>query len=231
MSHQHIVSSFGEELDQLRAEVVQLGGLAEALVADAVASVARRDAALAAQVVQRDRKLDELQADIERKALRLIALRQPMAADLRQTVAALKISLSLERVGDMAKGIAKRVDVLAEAEGMTKLARSFERMGKLVQTRLKEVLDAYARSETPGLMNVWAHDDEIDDHYESMFRELLTYMMGDARMIGAGANLLFMAKNLERIGDHATNIAEMAHYEITGVEIEGDRPKGEPVKG
>ena len=231
MSHQHIVSSFGEELDQLRAEVVQLGGLAEALVADAVTAVARRDATLAAEVVQRDRKLDELQADIERKALRLIALRQPMAADLRQTVAALKISLSLERVGDMAKGIAKRIEVLADAEGMSKLTRSFERMGKLVQTRLKEVLDAYARSETEGLLNVWAHDDEIDDHYERMFRELLTFKMGDARMIGAGANLLFMAKNLERIGDHATNIAEMAHYEITGAEIAGERPKGEPIKG
>lgn len=230
MAHQHIVSAFGEELDQLRAEVVQMGGLAEALVADAVLAVVRRDAGLAAQVVERDKKLDELQADIERKALRMIALRQPMAADLRQVVAALKISLSLERVGDMAKGIGKRIHTVAEAEGATRLTKSFERMGKLVQTRLKEVLDSYARRETAGLMNVWAHDDEIDEHYESMFRELLTYMMGDARMIGAGANLLFMAKNLERIGDHATNIAEMAHYEITGDEIEGDRPKGEPAK-
>ena len=228
MAHQHIVSSFGEELDQLRAEVVQMGGVAEAQVAAAVTAVAKRDAAMAKQVVEGDRKLDELQADIERKALRLIALRQPMAADLRRTVAALKISLSLERVGDMAKGICKRFNQLDAGDSMTSLTRSFERMGKLVGARLKEVLDAYSRGETEGLLNVWRHDDEVDQHYESLFRELLTYMMGDPRTIGAGAHLLFMAKNLERIGDHATNIAEMAHYEIAGTEIEGERPKGEP---
>lgn len=229
MAHQHIVSSFGEELDQLRAEVVQMGGVAEAQVAAAVTAVARRDVALAKQVVEDDKKLDALQADIEKKALRLIALRQPMAADLRRTVAALKISLSLERVGDMAKGICKRAQQLDEADPMTSLTRSFERMGKLVGSRLKEVLDAYARSETAGLLNVWAHDDEVDQHYDSLFRELLTYMMSDPRTIGASAHLLFMAKNLERVGDHATNIAEMAHYEITGLEIEGQRPKGDAV--
>jgi len=228
MAHQHIVSSFGEELDQLAAEVVQLGGLAESQVADAITAAVKRDVALCRQVVERDARLDDLQADIEKKALRLIALRQPMAADLRRVVAALKISLSLERVGDMAKGIAKRAGPMAEAEPMTTLARSFERMGRLVQARLKEVLDAYSRNEVDGLLNVWRHDDEIDDHYDSLFRELLTYMMGDPRTIGTGAHLLFMAKNLERIGDHATNIAEIAHYDITGETIEGERPKGEP---
>lgn len=229
MAHQHIVSSFGEELDQLRAEVVQMGGVAEAQLNDAVSAVARHDTALAAQVVEGDKRLDEMQADIERKALRLIALRQPMAADLRRTVAALKISLSLERVGDMAKGLGKRTNQFDGTEGLAPLTRSFERMGKLVSGRLKKVLDAYARQETEGLLDVWSHDDEVDQHYDSLFRELLTYMMGDPRTIGAGAHLLFMAKNLERVGDHATNIAEMAHFEITGVEIEGARPRGEGV--
>jgi len=226
MAHQHIVSSFGEELDQLRAEVVQMGGLAESQLTDAITAVARHDQALAKRVVEGDRRLDEMQIDIERKALRLIALRQPMAADLRRTVAALKISLSLERVGDMAKGICKRADKLDDAESMAALTRSFERMGKLVTGRLKEVLDAYARAEVDGLLNVWSHDDEVDQHYDSLFRELLTYMISDPRTIGASAHLLFMAKNLERVGDHATNIAEMAHYEITGTEIEGARPRG-----
>jgi len=231
MAHQHIVTAFGEELDQLTAEVVQLGGLAESQVAEAITAVAKRDAALCRRVIDGDVRLDELQADIERKALRLIALRQPMAADLRRTVAALKISLSLERVGDMAKGIAKRALPLNEAEPMSGLTRSFERMGKLVLSRLKEVLDAYSRGEVEGLLNVWRHDDEIDDHYDSLFRELLTHMMGDPRTIGAGAHLLFMAKNLERIGDHATNIAEMAHYDLKGETIEGERPKGETPGG
>jgi len=231
MAHQHIVSSFGEELDQLTAEVVQLGGLAESQVADCITAVAKRDVGLARQVIERDHKLDELQADIEKKALRLIALRQPMAADLRKVVSALKISLSLERVGDMAKGICKRALQLADAEPMSALTRSFERMGRLVLSRLKEVLDSYSRGEVEGLLNVWRHDDEIDDHYESLFRELLTHMMGDPRTIGAGAHLLFMAKNLERVGDHATNIAEIAHYDLTGEALEGVRPKGEPQEG
>jgi phosphate transport system protein len=226
MAHQHIVSSFGEELDQLRAEVVQLGGMAESQLTDAINAVARHDAALAKQVVEGDVRLDNLQIEIERKALRLIALRQPMAADLRRTVAALKISMSLERVGDMAKGICKRANMLDESESMASLNRSFERMGKLVIGRLKDVLDSYARAEVDGLLTVWSHDDEVDQHYDSLFRELLTYMMGDPRTISASAHLLFMAKNLERVGDHATNIAEMAHYEIVGTEIEGARPRG-----
>ncbi len=230
MSHSHIVASFGEELERLSAQVAQLGGQAEALLADAVQAVVKRDVELARQVIERDKVLDELQAELERAAFRVIALRQPMAADLRRAVAAIKISMSLERVGDMAKGIAKRLVQLDQAEGMTSLTRSFGRMGALVQTRLKAVLDAYARGEVEGLVEVWTHDDEVDDHYESLFRELLTYMMGDARMIGAATHLLFMAKNLERVGDHATNIAEMAHYDLTGQPLAGERPRGEPTE-
>jgi phosphate transport system protein len=227
--NQHTVKAYGDELTQLTAEVTRMGGLAEAQIADAVESVARRDVALAQAVVERDVKLDALQSDIEKRAIRLIALRQPVAADLRRTVSALKISLSLERTGDLAKNIAKRALVLAGAEPMTPLTRSIERMGKLVAARMKEVLDAYTTMELDRAMEVWSHDDDVDEHYNSIFRELLTYMMGDPRTIGSCTHLLFMAKNLERIGDHATNLAEIIHYEITGEEVSGERPRWESI--
>jgi phosphate transport system protein len=223
----HIVKTYEEELDQLSAEVVLMGGLAEAQVADAVEAVARRDVALAQSVVQRDYKLDELEKDVERKCIRLIALRQPMADDLRKTVAAMKIATSLERIGDLAKNIAKRALVIAEAEPMSPLTRSIERMGKLVSSRLRDVLDAYKGGRQDLAQSVWASDTEIDEHYNALFRELLTYMMGDPRTISACTHLLFMAKNLERIGDHATNMAEHIHYELTGEDYVEDRPKGD----
>ena len=222
---EHTVKAFGDELNNLTAEVARLGGLAEAQVSDAVDAVARRDAVLAQQVIDRDKKLDVLQAEIERKAIRLIALRQPVAQDLRRTVGALKMSFSLERTGDMAKNIAKRGLVIADAEPIIPLTRSIDRMGRLVVSRLKEALDAYSTGEAERAMGVWTSDDEVDEHYNSLFRELLTYMMSDPRTIGACAHLLFIGKNLERIGDHATNIAEIVHYEATGEEIMGDRPK------
>jgi phosphate transport system protein len=223
----HIVKTYGEELDQLSAEVVLMGGLAEAQVADAVEAVARRDIGLAQSVVSRDHRLDELEKDVERKCIRLIALRQPMADDLRKTVAAMKISTSLERIGDLAKNIAKRAVVISEAEPMTPLTRSIERMGKLVSSRLRDVLDAYKSGKADLAQTVWASDTEVDEHYNAMFRELLTYMMGDPRTISACTHLLFMAKNLERIGDHATNMAEHIHYELTGEDYVEDRPKGD----
>ena len=221
----HTVRSYGDELAQLTAEVARMCGLAEAQVANAVDSVARRDVALAHAVIERDLPLDQLQREIERKTIRLIALRQPMASDLRRTVAAMKMAWTLERTGDLAKNIAKRGLVLAEAEPMTALTRSVERMGKLVSSRLKEVLDAYTAVELESAIAVWNRDREVDEHYNSLFRELLTYMMGDPRTIGPCAHLLFIAKNLERIGDHATNLAEMIHFEITGVDMIAERPK------
>lgn len=227
----HIVKTYEEELDQLSAEVVLMGGLAEAQVADAVESVARRDVALAQSVVQRDSRLDELEKDVEKKCIRLIALRQPMADDLRKTVAAMKIATSLERTGDLAKNIAKRAMVIAEAEPMLPLTRSIERMGKLVSSRLRDVLDAYKGGKIDLAQSVWASDTEVDEHYNSLFRELLTYMMGDPRTISACTHLLFMAKNLERIGDHATNVAEHIHYELTGEDYVEDRPKGDTLSG
>ena len=222
----HIVKSFEDELNSLTAECARLGGLTEALAADGLEAVIKRDLALAAAVVARDARLDVLQADIERKAIRLIALRQPMADDLRRTVAAMKIATHLERCGDLAKSIAKRTMAMAEAEPILPLSRSIERMGRLVLGRLKDVLDAYTASDIDRAIMVWSRDDEVDEHYNSLFRELLTYMMADPRTITACAHLLFVAKNLERIGDHATNIAEIVHYEVTGSElITADRPK------
>jgi phosphate transport system protein len=224
--NEHIVKSYEDELNALTAECARMGGLTEAQVADSLEAVIRRDQALAEQVVTRDERLDILQAEIERKAIRLIALRQPMANDLRRTVAAMKIANNLERCGDLAKNIAKRTMVLAEAEPIAALTRSIERMGRLVSGRLKDVLDAYTASNLDRALQVWSRDDEVDEHYNSLFRELLTYMMGDPRTITACAHLLFVAKNMERIGDHATNIAEIIHYEITGDEtMSVPRPK------
>ena len=222
---EHTVKAYSEELNHLTAEVTRLGGLAEVQLSDSIAAVARRDLQLAHSVIDRDDKLDLLQADIERKSIRLIALRQPVAQDLRHTVAAMKISMQLERCGDLAKNIAKRCLVLAEAEPLPPLTRSIERMGLLVTARLKEVLDAYSAENLERAVAVWSRDDEIDEHYDSLFRELLTYMMSDPRTINSCTHLLFIAKNLERIGDHATNIAEMVHFEITGEELAPDRPK------
>jgi len=223
--NQHTVKAYGDELNQITAEVARMGGLAEAQVADAIESVARRDVALARAVVERDLRLDALHRDIEKKAIRLIALRQPVASDLRKTLGAIKMATDLERTGDLAKNIAKRALILAEGEPMVPLTRSIERMGKLVSTRLRDVLDAYTASELDLALSVWQTDDEVDEHYNALFRELLTYMMGDPRTISACTHLLFMAKNLERIGDHATNIAETVHYEITGDDIIGERPR------
>lgn len=224
--NEHIVKSYEDELNALTAECARMGGLTEAQVADSLVAVIKRDQTLAEQVVARDERLDILQTEIERKAIRLIALRQPMANDLRRTVAAMKIANNLERCGDLAKNIAKRTMVLAEAEPMAPLTRSIERMGRLVTGRLKDVLDAYTASNLDRAMQVWSRDDEVDEHYNSLFRELLTYMMGDPRTITACAHMLFVAKNMERIGDHATNIAEIIHYEITGDEmISATRPK------
>ena len=229
--NEHIVKAYEDELNMLTAECARMGGLTEAAVADSLEAVVRRDQQTADAVIARDERLDVLQADIERKAIRMIALRQPLANDLRRTVAAMKIANNLERVGDLAKNIAKRTIVIIESDPMVPLTRSIERMGRLVVSRLKEVLDAYTANDLDRAMAVWSRDDEVDEHYNSLFRELLTYMMGDPRTITACAHLLFVAKNLERIGDHATNIAEIIHYEITGDDlIAGERPKTDPLQ-
>jgi phosphate transport system protein len=222
---QHTVRAYDEELDAMTGELARMGGLTEAEVADAIRAITRRDTDLAALVINRDARLDALEMDIERKAIRLIALRQPVADDLRRTVAAMKIAANLERCGDLAKNIAKRAVAVSQADPLTPLTSSIERMGILVTNRLKDALDALASREVERAISVWRRDHEVDEHYEAIFRELLTYMMADPRTITACAHLLFVAKNLERIGDHATNIAEILHYEITGVELTEERPK------
>jgi phosphate transport system protein len=222
---EHTVRAYDEELDAITAELSRMGGLAEAEVTDAIRAISRRDVAIAQAVIGRDAKLDELEADIERKAIRLIAIRQPVADDLRRTVAAMKISMNLERCGDLAKNIAKRALVIAESEPLSPLTRSIERMGELVAGRLKDVLDAFAARDLDRAVQVRERDKEVDEHYDAIFRELRTYLMGDPRTITSCAHLLFVAKNLERIGDHATNIAEILYYEITGIELTEQRPK------
>ena len=229
---EHTVRSYEEELNALSAECARMGGLTEAQVADAITAVVKRNQELAGNVVARDDRLDVAERDIERRALRLIALRQPMADDLRRTVAAIKVANNLERCGDLAKNIAKRTLVIVESDPMTPLTRSIDRMGKLVVQRLTAVLDAYARQDLERAVAVWSQDEDVDEHYNSLFRELLTYMMGDPRTITACAHLLFVAKNLERIGDHATNIAEIVYYQITGEDmIAPVRPKHDSLGG
>ncbi len=217
--------SGGDLVEPLVAEVARLGGLAEAQIADCVDAITRRDMPLAQALIGRDRKLDLLQAEIERRAIDLIATRQLSGRQLRRAVAALKIASNLERCGDLARNIAKRTLALSESEPLMPLTRSIDRMGRLVASRLKDVLDAYTGGELDKAAQVWSRDTEVDEHYNSLFRELLTYMMGDPRTITPGAHLLFIAKNLERIGDHATNIAEIIHFEVTGETDMGDRPK------
>lgn len=223
--NEHSVTAYAEDLAQLSAEIARLGGLVESQIVSAVDSMTRRDVALASAVVSSDQRIDELQAEIEYLTLRMIALRQPVAVDLRRAMAAMKISMQLERCGDLAKNIAKRGLVLAKGEPVTPFNRSIDRMGRLVVDRLKTVLDAHAVHDVDRAIQVWNRDEEVDEHYNAIFRELLTYMMGDPRTITPCTHLLFVAKNLERIGDHATNIAEIVHYELTGEALAGVRPK------
>jgi phosphate transport system protein len=226
---EHTVKAFTEELDALTQEVARMGGLAETAVNDCIAAVARRDTELAQSVMERDPRIDAAQREVEKRAIKLFALRQPMASDLRVVLTAWRIAGELERVGDLAKNIAKRSLILNQAEPI-QLTRSVERMGKIAAAHLKQVLDAYANRDVQAAIGVWMQDDNIDAHYNSLFRELLTYMIEDPRTIGAGAHLLFIAKNIERIGDHGTNIAEYIHFLVTGEEIATQRPRanGEP---
>jgi len=223
---EHTVKAFTEELDALTQEVARMGGLAETAVNDSLSAVARRDTQLAQHVMERDQRIDAAQREIERRAIKLFALRQPMASDLRVVLTAWRTATELERVGDLAKNIAKRALILNEAEPI-QLTRSVERMGKIAAAHLKQVLDAYANKDVQAAINVWNADDNIDAHYNSLFRELLTYMIEDPRMISSCAHLLFIAKNIERIGDHGTNIAEYIHFLVTGEEITTQRPRAD----
>ncbi|MDE1172078.1 MAG: phosphate signaling complex protein PhoU [Parvibaculaceae bacterium] len=229
---EHIVKSFEGELEALSTGIAQMGGLAEAQLQASLEAVAHRDSALAEKTVAEDRRIDAMEQDIDLRAVRLLALRQPMAIDLREAVAAIKISTDLERIGDLAKNIAKRVLIIQhDYELPNRLVQGILRMGRIAQSQLKSVLDAYSSRDAQASLDVWRGDEELDAMYNSVFRELLTYMMEDPRMISACTHLLFIAKNLERTGDHATNVAEAAYYLITGERLMDDRPKGDNIVG
>jgi len=220
----HTVKSFDDELRQLRAYVAEMGGLAEAQIKAAADALAKRDTERAQRVVETDAQIDRLEAEVERLAVRTIALRAPMADDLREIIAALKISAVLERVGDYAKNIAKRTAVLAQTSAIQPIS-VVPAMAEDVAAMVRDALDAYADRDAEKARSVCNRDQTIDDYYNSLFRALLTYMMENPHHITPSAHLLFVAKNLERIGDHATNVAEMVHFGVTGEHI-GERPKG-----
>lgn len=225
---EHTLKAFEEELQALSVSIAQMGGLTEAQLGTALDAIVRRDMQLAERAIRSDDAIDDLEHKIEAATVRLIALHQPMAVDLREAIAAIKISIDLERIGDLAKNIAKRALVLQnDFEGAAKLIQGIARMGRLAQRQLKQVLDAYANRDAGAAMDVWREDEEIDAMYNSVFRELLTYMMEDPRTIGVSTHLLFIAKNVERIGDHATNIAETVGYLVTGEWVHDERPKGD----
>lgn len=226
MVSDHIVRAFAQELHRLSNLVTQMGGVAEAQIAAAIKAVARRDITLAAQVMQNDLRLDEYERSIDQEAVRLLALRQPMAQDLREIVSALKIAADLERIGDYAANIAKRSLALAQAPAAKPVA-AIPRMGHLVEELIKEVLDSYIERDVDKAITAWERDEELDDLYTSLFREVLTYMMEDPRNITPCTHILFMAKNMERIGDHATNIAETIHFLVVGEPLRRARPKND----
>ena len=220
----HTIKAFDEELGQLRGLVAEMGGLAEQAIGDSLQALVRRDLDAAARIVESDQRIDALEAEIERQVVRLIALRAPMADDLRDILAAMKIAGVVERMGDYAKNIAKRVPVIADTPGIEPLS-ILPAMGRLAAEMVRDALDAYAARDARAAVAVCARDRAVDDFYNSLFRTLLTHMMENPHTISAAAHLLFIAKNLERIGDHATNMAEMIYFAATGRQM-AERTKG-----
>ncbi|WP_214471559.1 phosphate signaling complex protein PhoU [Mesorhizobium sp. dw_380] len=227
MQSVHIVSAYDEELKYLSKRIAAMGGHAERMVEQAVTALVNADPGLAEKVIRDDAVLDEGQREIDDKAIIIIAKRQPMATDLREIIGAIRISADLERVGDLGKNVAKRVAAVTDGRQPTSLFRGLEALANLALTQLKEVLDVYASRTVDKISFVRDRDDQIDAMYTSLFRELLTYMMEDPRNITPCTHLLFCAKNIERIGDHATNIAETIYYIVTGDQMPADRPKGD----
>lgn len=230
MQQQHTSRAFDADLEDLNRQVAELGGLAEKQVADSNDAIVDRNDQIAEQVIAGDARLDALQRQIEDRAILTIARRQPMAVDLREIVGALRVSNDLERIGDLAKNNSKRVLELTGEFHPQKLIRGVEHLTALALDQLKKVLDAYASRDLEKAHDVWNGDNEIDALCVSLFRELLTYMMEDPRNIGFCIHLMFCAKNIERIGDHATNIAETVHYIIEGQPLMDERPKSDTTR-
>jgi phosphate transport system protein len=222
----HIVASFEADLKKLRDMIAAMGGLVERAVADAASALLDRNAEVAARVIEQDAKIDAEQHAVEQFAVRLLALRQPVADDLRQVIQALKIVNDLERIGDYAANIAKRSIVINQVASSFSLS-GLGQMSLLVQQNLKSSIDTVGEASPEKAIAVWRADQAVDDLYNTIFRELITYMMEDARNITACTHLLFIAKNLERIGDHTTNMAELTYYAITGENLPDFRPKSD----
>ena len=225
--NEHIVKSYEEELALLDKKVAHMGGLAENVLGQGFDALERRDPQLAEQVIATDRNIDNLQRDIETQVISMIARRQPMADDLRHVTGALRIVSDIERIGDLGKNIAKRALAISNETHPKPLITGFRHMVELALRQLKDVLDAYAERDVERAVKVWYDDRQLDAMYNSLFRELLTYMMEDPRNIGLSTHLLFGAKNIERVGDHTTNIAETIYYMVNGRMLTDDRPKGD----
>jgi len=223
-----IVAAFDEDLVQVQARISEMGGLCEELLSRALQSVQGRDAVLARSVIDRDKALDAMEMALEETIIRMIAVRRPVGSELRVLIAAMKIASTLERIGDLAKNIAKRAIPLSSVRTV-RLTASIVRMGRETLTQLSDVLNAHASRDVDLAVQIWNRDYEIDEMYNAIFREVVTYMVEDSRLIGVGAQLMFIAKNLERIGDHTTHVSEMVYYVVTGENLGDDRPKGEPM--
>ncbi|HET6308746.1 MAG TPA: phosphate signaling complex protein PhoU [Rhodopila sp.] len=223
---EHLVKSFDHDLKHLRDLLTDMGGIVESQVAMAAEAIMNRDGIVATRAVEEDPKVDALEREVEQFVIRMLALRQPMAGDLRQIVGALKITSDLERIGDYAANVAKRSIVLSQYNLPYSLA-GLAHMAHMVQEQLKSIIDALGSHDAAKAVEVWRSDRVVDDIYNALFRELITYMMEDPRNITPCTHLLFIAKNLERIGDHATNIAETVYYTVEGEAIPDVRPKGD----
>ena len=212
---EHTVKAFDEDITRLRGLIAEMGGLAEVAITEAMDALIRHDETLAAGVVARDKKLDLLEADVDKLSIRILALRAPMADDLREVIAALKIAGMLERIGDYAKNIAKRVGAIEGRKKFEPLTL-LPAMADIATSMVHDVLTAFAARDPIAAAEVMERDEKVDNFYESIFRNLVSHMMENPSSISSAAQLLFIARNLERIGDHATNVAEMVHYAATG---------------
>jgi phosphate transport system protein len=227
VNQEHIMKVYDEELSRLDQLIAEMGGLAESQLTEAMDAMVRRDGELARKVADRDQRIDDLEREVDALTMRVLALRQPMAEDLRAVIAALKTASNLERIGDYTRNIAKRTLALTQLRPIGGATHTIARMAVLVQGMIKNVLDAYVERDAALADDVRLRDQEVDQLHTSLFRELLTYMMEDPRHITTCTHLLFIAKNVERIGDHVTNIAEHVHLMVCGEPPDSDRPKGD----
>ncbi len=225
MDSEHIVKRFDDDLRKIESLIAQMGGLVETQISDAITALTRHDQALGQKVRENDKRIDDLEMEVDDAVVRVIALRQPKAQDLRAVIAVLKAASSLERIGDHAKNIAKRASVLGDIRSIGSSNNVLKSMSRIVQEMLKDVLDAYVSRDIEMADQVRLRDEDVDQMHNTLFRELLTYMMEDPRSITQCMHLLFIAKNIERMGDHTTGIAEQVHYIIAGAMPDDERPK------